>query len=108
MPPSIHHAKQRITTPANKQAAAIPIAILSYNIGACKEIARIIESSRREVKPLLADKPFNITPHNKPSPPLNHSPTTVMRGILHHQPLGAGTTRYAPSRHAQNHQPKKL
>ena len=85
-----------------KQAAAIPIAILSHNIDACKESARIIGSSRREVKPLLTDKPFNITPHNKPSTTQSFANDSDER---YPSPPAFGRGHYAPSHHAQ---PKKL
>jgi len=77
-----------------KQAAAIPIAILSHNIDACKESARIIGSSRREVKPLLTDKPFNITPHNKPSTIQSFANNSDGR---YPSPPAFGRGHYAPS-----------
>ena len=77
-----------------KQAAAVPIAILSYNIDACKEVARIIGSSRREVKPLLIDKPFNITPHNKPSTTQSFANDSDER---YPSPPAFGRGHYAPS-----------
>jgi hypothetical protein len=51
-------------------------------------------SSRREVKPLLIDKPFSITPHNKPSTTQSFANDSDGR---HPSPPAFGRGHYAPS-----------
>jgi hypothetical protein len=52
-------------------------------------------SSRREVKPLLIDKPFSITPHNKPSTTQSFANDSDVR---HPSPPAFGRGHCAPSR----------
>jgi hypothetical protein len=59
-----------------------------------RSCARIIGSSRREVKPLLIDKPFNITPHNKPSTTQSFANDSDGR---YPSPPAFGRGHYAPS-----------
>jgi hypothetical protein len=80
-----------------KQAAAIPIAILSHNIEGrlqrkCAHHWRL--SAGGAVKPLLTDKPFNITPHNKPSTTQLFANDSDGR---HPSPPALGRGHYAPS-----------